>query len=73
MSLPTIIAVLYLAMGLVVAIVISFNDAAKKRISVVGLLGDLSHLHPVALLLFILLWPLWLAIWIFADDDNPQA
>lgn len=73
MSLPIIIAAVYLAVGLEVAVAISFNDAAKKRISAVGLLGDLAELHSVALLLFFLFWPLWLAIWLFTHDDTPKT
>jgi hypothetical protein len=73
MSTPAILFTLYLAAGLIVATVIMVTDIAKKRISAIGVLGDLATLHAGAFLLFLSLWPIWLIIILIPNDDGPNA
>ncbi len=73
MHLAAIVFGAYFVIGFIVACAITLTDAAKNRISGIGLLGGIATLHSVGFLIFVCLWPLWLGIlWLGVKEENQE-
>jgi hypothetical protein len=73
MPLFEICVVGYLVIGIIVTLAITLLKAAKERTTGIRFIGDIASLHVVGFMLFLVLWPLWLALfWLSFDEPKDK-
>jgi len=53
---------LYILIGIVVQVTVSFRDKSDSRLPFLRMLSDFSLLTGLSWLIFVLFWPLWLLL-----------